>query len=127
MEAVINIFAAAERFQNDPDVLCAHPQDIISLILEQHLFNDTSALKACSLVSRSFVAPSQKGLFHTIHLRAQQHCRKLHRVFLDNHELLTYVRELYVMEYGSGALSYHGGECISLGIYIGLPKRSCST
>jgi hypothetical protein len=82
------------------------PQDIISLIIEQHLFNDMSTLKACSLVSRSFVAPSRKGLFHTIHLRdslkAQQRCQKLHRVFLANPELLTYVRELYVMDSGWG-------------------------
>jgi hypothetical protein len=84
------------------------PQEIISLIIERHLFNDASTLKACSLVSHSFLFPSQKCLFHTIHLdhdlRAQQHCQKLHHVFLDNPELLTYVRELYVMDYGSDGI-----------------------
>ncbi|KAF8233568.1 hypothetical protein L208DRAFT_1377225 [Tricholoma matsutake] len=79
------------------------PQDIISLILEQHLFNDIFSLRACSLVSRSFLAPSQKRLFHTIHLdddlKAQEHCRKLHQVFLDNPYLVTYVQEMYVLDY----------------------------
>jgi hypothetical protein len=64
-------------------------------------------LRACSLVSRSFVASSQKGLFHTIHLdhdlRAQQHCQRLHHVFLGNPKLVTHVRELYVMDYCSDA------------------------
>ena len=80
------------------------PQEIISLILEQYLFDDTSTLQTCALVAHSFLISSQKGLFHTIRLdrdEAQQRCQKLHQVLLANPNLLGHVRELLVLDYDS--------------------------
>ena len=88
--------------------LRAIPLDVISLIVEQHLFDDASTLQACSLVARSFLAPSRKGIFHTIHLdhvlKAQEQCQKLYRVFSDNFAISTYVREIYVLDYDTDTL-----------------------
>ena len=78
------------------------PQDMISLILEQYLFDDASTLHACALVSRSFLVSSQKCLFHTIHLDHQRHCQRLHQVLLSNPSLFTYVRDLFLVGYESG-------------------------
>ncbi|KAF8968605.1 hypothetical protein BDZ97DRAFT_1755263 [Flammula alnicola] len=48
----------------EPPVL---PPDIIITILDElALNNDTASLKACSLVSRSFVPLCQKHIFHTL-------------------------------------------------------------
>jgi hypothetical protein len=86
------------------------PLDIISLIVEQHLFDDKSTLQACSLATRSFLSPSRKGLFHTIHLdhdlKAQEQCQKLHRVFSDNLDISTYVREMYVLDYDTDTVGW---------------------
>jgi F-box domain len=76
------------------------PLDIIRHIVEHFCYDDIPTLQACSLVSRSFLTPSQKGLFHSIYLhRVEGHCQRLQCVFTDNPELLSYVRELYVLDY----------------------------
>ncbi|KAJ7256924.1 hypothetical protein C8J57DRAFT_1472795 [Mycena rebaudengoi] len=46
------------------------PQELIDAILA-HLRDDHAALRACSLVSNSFVAPSQRGIFRSLWLHAQ--------------------------------------------------------
>ncbi|KAJ7256935.1 hypothetical protein C8J57DRAFT_1516977 [Mycena rebaudengoi] len=46
------------------------PQELIDAILA-HLWDDHASLSACSLVSNSFVAPSQRGIFRSLWLHAQ--------------------------------------------------------
>lgn len=77
------------------------PQEIISLILEQYLLDDTSTLQTCALVAHSFLISSQKGLFHTIIFNnaTKERCQNLHQALLHNPNLLAYVRELFVFDY----------------------------
>ena len=73
------------------------PQEIIDCIVSSLQGRDSRTLKSCALVSRSFLHPSRKSLFSTIHLLSIVHSRYLHeRVLSPTPEIARYIRELVV-------------------------------
>jgi hypothetical protein len=74
------------------------PQDIIETVIEKISPNDRETLKQCSLVSQSFLAPSQKPLFAVVYLtKGRIDCQRLHRLLVHSPHIAAYVRELHVI------------------------------
>jgi hypothetical protein len=74
------------------------PQDIIETVIEKISPNDLETLKRCSLVSQSFLGPSQKQLFSVIYLtKGRADCQGLHRLIIHSPHIATYIRELHVI------------------------------
>jgi len=75
------------------------PQDIIHAVIEKISPNDIETLKQCSVVSQSFLVPSQKQLFSVIHLtlKGRFSCQRLHHLLLNAPHIATYIRELHVV------------------------------
>jgi hypothetical protein len=86
------------------------PTDLIDAIIDQvalltltnkelgRTTSSTSTLSSCALISRAFVFPSQKHIFHTIDLGARLprgvYYARFHRLLLSNPYLGTHVRHL---------------------------------
>jgi len=74
------------------------PQDIVETVIEQISPYDVETLKRCSIVSRSFLAPSQKQLFSVVYLtKGRVDCRRLYHLLLSTPHIATYIRELHVI------------------------------
>jgi len=78
------------------------PPELVRLIVD-HLHNDKTALKACSLVSRTFLLPAQAHIFENIKLRFQRGIAK-HRnidsmqalISSGPHGVLSHTRKLSI-------------------------------
>jgi hypothetical protein len=89
------------------------PQDVIACIIDEiptQLFShrDRETLRACSIVSRSFLHPSQKTLFSSILLRhyssdpdgyGSHLCRRFHNILASSPHISRYVRHLAIVDF----------------------------
>ena len=75
--------------------MVAIPLDIIYNIVEA-IGDDESLLKACALVSSSFLLPCRKQLFSRLYLTHVQVCQGLHQVLVENPVLQSFVRSITV-------------------------------
>lgn len=75
----------------------AIPEDIVNIILDElsDSDDDRSTLLACSVVARSFVAPSQSRLFRHVGVSSfQERCRKLHALLTQSPHIAGHIRIL---------------------------------
>ncbi|KAF8068988.1 hypothetical protein FPV67DRAFT_1448823 [Lyophyllum atratum] len=71
------------------------PEDAVDAILDEIPLGDRSTFLSCSMVARSFVAPSQARLFRQIYLYPyQDRCRRLHNLLTQSPHLAQYIRAL---------------------------------
>jgi hypothetical protein len=71
------------------------PQDIIYNIIEA-VGDDKRSLKACALVSSSFLLPSRKHLFSNLSLDLDQACERLHQFLVENPVVQSFVRRITI-------------------------------
>ena len=74
------------------------PQDIIYNIIEA-VGDDKRSLKACALVSSSFLLPSRKHLFSNLSLDLDQACERLHQFLVENPVVQSFVRRITIELY----------------------------
>ena len=77
------------------------PQDIIYNIIEAVASggDNRRLLKKCALVSSSFLLPCRKHLFSKLHLRRDRTCLRLHRFFVENPVVQSFVRSITIELY----------------------------
>ena len=75
--------------------MVAIPQDIIDNIIEA-AGDDKRLLKACALVSSSFLLPCRKHLFSKLYLIRDQPCQRLHQVLVENPVVQSFVRSIAI-------------------------------
>lgn len=71
------------------------PEDVIDEILT-HLHDNSSTLKHCSLVSRSFLTPSRRLLFSTVFLKESRHVDKFYLLLQRSPEISNLVSTLQI-------------------------------
>jgi hypothetical protein len=67
------------------------PPEILNVIV--HEVDDTASLRRCSLVSTTFLYPSQQCLFHSLHLHPDD-IQPAHTLFQGSPHLAIYVRDV---------------------------------
>ena len=70
------------------------PSDIVHDVLD-YLRDDVNTLKACAIVSQSFLPLSRKHLFFAIHIDHFHLSRRLYDLLRQKPEIAEYIRELY--------------------------------
>ena len=70
-------------------------QDIIYNIIEA-VGDDKRLLKACALVSSSFLLPCRKHLFSKLYLSRDQTCQRLHQFLVENPVVQSFVRSIAI-------------------------------
>ena len=77
------------------------PQDIIYYIIEAVASGDYDrrSLKACALVSSSFLLPCRKHLFSNLYLTRDQTCQRLHQFLVENPVVQSFVRSITIVLY----------------------------
>ncbi|GLB45026.1 hypothetical protein LshimejAT787_1901040 [Lyophyllum shimeji] len=71
------------------------PLDIIDAIIGE-LHDDVPALRACSTVSYSFLAPSRRRLFSAVALADRSGCERLFSILSRNRCIIPYIRKLVI-------------------------------
>lgn len=87
-----------------PDVLDPRlPQELIERVIEYCAWNERT-LRACSLVSRSWVTPSRRYLFGIVRLHTYASVAAFLRLVASSpHDIISFVRKLDIMEFDSKA------------------------
>ena len=85
-----------------PDVLYPRlPQELIERVIEYSAWNERT-LRACSLVSRSWVTPSRRYLFGVIRLHTHASVAAFLRLVASSpHNITSFVRKLDILEFDS--------------------------
>ena len=84
------------------------PQELLNEIISYIPQNDIHSLRSCSLVARSWVYPSRRYLFHTVHVERTNTFRSwVNNISPLNLELLQHIRSLYC-ENADSFTSHHG-------------------
>lgn len=89
------------------------PQEIYDCIIEEAR-NDQDTLKACSLVSQSFLPTSRKNLFYAITIDSETASQGFHHLLLSNPTISTYIQRLIIIPhprlhpYGGVPWAAHG-------------------
>jgi hypothetical protein len=79
------------------DVAISIPQDVIDSIVDM-LHGDPDTLKNCAMTSHSFLIPSRKHLFYSVHLYSVLLSQKLHHLLCIHPEISHCIKELCITQ-----------------------------